>query len=137
MANGTDKTDKALQAAADIGKVVGDVVVGLIQNKTQKDFNKAQIKAMENDSRLKQLSDSQRLALDTAISKAVNDTARLRIYNEVLSSLGVAEIESTGKIYEQKIKIAAAPQKTMTYIVVGVGAILIISTVLIIRKKQQ
>ena len=124
-------TGDLIQAA---GKLVGDVVVGAMQTKTQRDFNKAKIEQMASDSRLKLLTDSQRLALDKQIANAVNDTAKLRIYDEALSKLGVAAIETSGEIYKEKIKAAAAPDKTMIYITVGIGAALIVASVYLLRK---
>jgi len=117
------------------GKIIGDVVVGLMQTKTQRDFNKAKIEQMASDSRLKLLTDTQRLALDKQIANAVNDTAKLRIYEETLSNLGVAAIESSGDLYKEKIKAEAAPNK-MIYITVGIGAALIIATVFLLSKKD-
>jgi hypothetical protein len=116
------------------GKLVGDVVVGLMQSKTQRDFNKAKIEQMESDSRLKLLSNTQRIALDKQIANAVNDTAKLRIYEETLSNLGVAAIQSSGELYKEKIKAAASPNKTMIYITVGIGAALLVASVYLLRK---
>jgi capsular polysaccharide biosynthesis protein len=117
------------------GKLVGDVVVGLMQTKTQRDFNKAKVEQMASDSRLKLLTDSQRLALDKQIANAVNDTAKLRIYEETLSNLGVAAIESSGDLYKEKIKAEASPNK-MIYITVGIGAALIIASVFLLSRKD-
>jgi hypothetical protein len=116
------------------GKLVGDVVVGLMQSKTQRDFNKAKIEQMESDSRLKLLTNTQRIALDKQIANAVNDTAKLRIYEETLSNLGVAAIQSSGELYKEKIKAAASPNKTMIYITVGIGAALLVASVYLLRK---
>lgn len=116
------------------GRLVGDVVVGFMQSKTQRDFNKAKIQQMESDSRLKLLTNTQRIALDKEIANAVNDTAKLRIYEETLSNLGVASIQTSGEIYKEKIKAAAAPNKTIIYITVGIGAALLVATVYLLRK---
>jgi hypothetical protein len=131
MAKNANVVSAVAQAA---GRLVGDVVVGAMQSKTQRDFNKAKIEQMASDSRLKLLTDTQRLALDKQIANAVNDTAKLRIYEETLSNLGVAAIQSSGDLYKEKIKAAASPNKTMIYITVGIGAALLVASVYLLRK---
>lgn len=124
------------QIATGIGQVVGDVAVGLIQNKTQKDFNKAKIEVLKEDSRLQALSADQRLALDEKIAKAVNDVAKLRIYQETLGTIGVSVIDSSASIYREKIKNDAIA-KTRGYFILGGIAALIFAGGLYIYKKNN
>ena len=124
------------QIATGVGQVVGDVVVGLIQNKTQKDFNKARIEAMKEDSRLQALSAEQRLALDEKIAKAVNDVAKLRIYEETLGTIGVGVIDSNASIYREKLKNESIAQ-TRGYLIIGGIVVLIFGGALYMYKKNN
>lgn len=127
---------KGAAIAAQVGQVVGDVVVGLIQNKTQKEYNSAKIAVMKEDSRLKALNDEQRLALDEKIAKAVNDVAKLRIYEETLGTIGVGVIDSNASIYREKLKSAGAAQ-TRGYLIIGGLAALLIGGAIYIYKKNN
>lgn len=126
------------QLATMAAQVVGDVVVGLIQNKTQKDFNAAKIAQLKEDSRLNQLTSEQRLAFDKRVANAVNDIAKLRIYQEELGDLGVASIQSTASIYAAKLQGDALLQKSKTIgtvVLIGGGALLLLGAVYLLRKK--
>jgi hypothetical protein len=119
-------------------QVVGDVVVGLIQNKTQKDFNKGKLEQLKEDSRLNQLSAEQRLAFDKKVANAVNDIAKLRVYQEELGDLGVASIQSTASIYAAKLQGDAQLEKSKTIgtlVLIGGGALLLLGVVYLLRKK--
>jgi mannitol-specific phosphotransferase system IIBC component len=122
--------------AAQVGQVVGDVVVGLLQNKTQKDFNNAKIAVLKEDSRLKALSQEQRQALDEKVAKAVNDVAKLRVYEETLATIGVGVIDSNASIYREKLKNDAIA-KTRGYFIIGGIAALIFGGALYIYKKNN
>lgn len=137
MATPTDiKNLQKAQLATQIGQVVGDIGVGLLQNKTQKDFNKARIEVLKEDSRLQALSEEQRLALDEKIAKAVNDVAKLRIYEETLGTIGVGVIDSSASIYREKIKNDSIA-KTRGYFILGGIAALIFGGALYIYKKNN
>lgn len=137
MATPTDiKNLQKAQLATQIGQVVGDIGVGLLQNKTQKDFNKARIEVLKEDSRLQALSAEQRLALDEKIAKAVNDVAKLRIYEETLGTIGVGVIDSSASIYREKIKNDSIA-KTRGYFILGGIAALIFGGALYIYKKNN
>jgi hypothetical protein len=126
------------QLATMAAQVVGDVVVGLIQNKTQKDFNKGKLEQLKEDSRLNQLTAEQRLAFDKRVANAVNDIAKLRIYQEELGDLGVASIQSTASIYAAKLQGDALLQKSKTIgtvVLIGGGALLLLGAVYLLRKK--
>jgi hypothetical protein len=124
------------QLAAQIGQVVGDIGVGLLQNKTQKDFNKAKIEVLKEDSRLQALNAEQRLAFEERVSKAVNDVAKLRIYQEQLGAIGVGVIDSTASIYREKIKNDSIV-KTRGYLVIAAVAALVFGGALYIYKKNN
>jgi hypothetical protein len=120
-----------------IGQVVGDVVVGLIQNKTQRDFNSAKIAQLKEDSRLQALSAEERLAFDQKVANAVNDTARLRIYEEQLGNLGVATIQSTASVYAAKLQGKTYDsQKIGNYVLIG-GGLLVVGTMIYLFKKKN
>jgi len=119
-------------------QVVGDIFVGLIQNKTQKDFNKGKLAQLKEDSRLNQLTEEQRLAFDKKVANAVNDIAKLRVYQEELGDLGVASIQSTASIYAAKLQGDAILEKSKTigtFILIGGGALLLLGAVYLLRKK--
>jgi len=124
------------QIATQIGQVVGDVAVGLLQNKTQKDFNKAKIEVLKEDSRLQALSAEQRLAFEERVAKAVNDVAKLRIYQEQLGAIGVGVIDSSASIYREKIKNDSIAKTRGYFVIAGVAA-LIFGGALYIYKKNN
>jgi hypothetical protein len=124
------------QIATGIGQVVGDIAVGLIQNKTQKDFNKAKIEALKEDSRLQALSAEQRLAFEERVAKAVNDVAKLRVYQEQLGIIGVGVIDSSASIYREKIKNDSIAKTRGYFIIAGVMA-LVFGGALYIYKKNN
>lgn len=124
------------QIATGIGQIVGDVAVGLIQNKTQKDFNKAKIDVLKEDSRLQALSAEQRLAFEERVAKAVNDVAKLRIYQEQLGVIGVGAIDSSASIYREKIKNDSIAKTRGYFIIAGVMA-LVFGGALYIYKKNN
>jgi hypothetical protein len=139
------KTANATKAASDLGKaqlatqigqVVGDIGVALLQNKTQKDFNKARIEVLKEDSRLQALSAEQRLAFEERVAKAVNDVAKLRVYQEQLGAIGVGVIDSSASIYREKIKNDSIA-KTRGYFIIGGIAALIFGGALYIYKKNN
>jgi hypothetical protein len=124
------------QLATQIGQVVGDIGVALLQNKTQKDFNKAKIEVMKEDSRLQALNAEQRLAFEERVAKAVNDVAKLRIYQEQLGAIGVGVIDSNASIYREKIKNDSIAKTRGYFIIAGVMA-LIFGGALYIYKKNN
>jgi hypothetical protein len=124
------------QLATQIGQVVGDIGVALLQNKTQKDFNKAKIEVLKEDSRLQALNAEQRLAFEERVAKAVNDVARLRIYQEQLGAIGVGVIDSNASIYREKIKNDSIAKTRGYFVIAGVAA-LIFSGALYIYKKNN
>ena len=134
-AKNASKLSGTAAAAAAVGQVVGDVVVGLIQNKTQKDFNNARIAQLKEDSRLQQLTAEQRLALDKKIANAVNDVARLRIYEETVGDLGVASIQASASIYAERLRSQSVAETRGYYILGGLAALLIAGTIYIVKKK--
>jgi len=139
MANPTPTDVKDLQKAQlaiAIGHLVGDIGVGLLQNKTQKDFNKAKIEVMKEDSRLQALNAEQRLAFEERVSKAVNDVAKLRIYEEQLGKIGTSVIDSSASIYREKIKNDSIAATRGYFVIAGVAA-LIFGGALYIYKKNN
>ena len=64
------------------------------------------------------------------IAAAKTDTDRIKIYEDTLAKYGVATIDSTASLF--KAKIDGTKQ---TLIILGFGTVLIIGTVLILRKK--
>jgi phage tail tape-measure protein len=124
------------QVAIAAGQLVGDVVTGWMQNETQKKFNNDRIAVMKEDQRLQQMSEEERLKFEERVAKAVNDVAKLRIYEEQLATLGVSSIEQSASIYREKIKndsIAA----TRGYFIIGGIAALIFGGALYIYKKNN
>jgi hypothetical protein len=75
------------------------LAIGIAQNETQKKMNKAVISNMQEDSRLKLLSTTQRAALDYRVANAQNDTDKLAIYEQTLGTIGSSINISTGNIY--------------------------------------
>jgi hypothetical protein len=130
------KSLQTAQIATQIGQVVGDIAVGLLQNKTQKDFNKAKIEVMKEDSRLQALNAEQRLAFEERVAKAVNDVAKLRVYEEQLGVIGVGVIDSNASIYREKIKNDSIA-KTRGYFIIGGVMALIFGGALYIYKKNN
>lgn len=124
------------QIATGIGQVVGDIAVGLLQNKTQKDFNKAKIEVLKEDSRLQALNAEQRLAFEERVAKAVNDVAKLRVYQEQLGIIGVGVIDSSASIYREKIKNDSIAKTRGYFIIAGVMA-LVFGGALYIYKKNN
>ena len=128
---------KKLSVFTAIGQVVGDVVVGVIQNQTQKDFNAARISQLKEDSRLQSLSAEERLAFDKKVASAINDTARLRVYEEQLGNLGVATIQSTASEYAAKLKgTTYDSQKIGNAVLIG-GGLLVAGTMIYLFKKKN
>jgi hypothetical protein len=130
------KQMQTAQIATGIGQLVGDIGVALLQNKTQKDFNKARIEVLKEDSRLQALSAEQRLAFEERVSKAVNDVAKLRIYQEQLGEIGVGVIDSSASIYREKIKNDSIAKTRGYFVIAGVAA-LIFGGALYIYKKNN
>ena len=124
------------QLATQIGQLVGDVAVGLLQNKTQKDFNKAKIEVLKEDSRLQALNAEQRLAFEERVAKAVNDVAKLRIYEEQLGVIGVGVIDSSASIFREKIQNDSIAKTRGYFVIAGVAA-LIFGGALYIYKKNK
>jgi hypothetical protein len=124
------------QIATGIGQVVGDIGVGLLQNQTQRDFNNAKIAVMKEDSRLQALSAEERLAFDKKVASAVNDVAKLRVYEEQLGKLGVGTIDSSASIYREKIKNDSIAKTRGYFVIAGVAA-LIFGGALYIYKKNN
>lgn len=135
MAQTSQNLQKASVAIA-AGQLVGDVVTGLLQNKTQEKFNNDRIAVMKEDSRLQSMSAEQRLIFEEKVAKAVNDVARLRIYEEQLAALGVSGIQNTAEIYKAKIKNESIA-KTRGYFIIGGIAALIFGGALYIYKKNN
>ena len=130
------KQMQTAQIATGIGQLVGDIGVALLQNKTQKDFNKAKIEVLKEDSRLQALNAEQRLAFEERVSKAVNDVAKLRIYQEQLGAIGVGAIDSSASIYREKIKNDSIAKTRGYFVIAGVAA-LIFGGALYIYKKNN
>jgi len=130
------KSLQTAQIATQIGQVVGDVVVGLLQNKTQKDFNKAKIDVLKEDSRLQALNAEQRLAFEERVAKAVNDVAKLRIYQEQLGAIGVGAIDSNASIYREKIKNDSIAKTRGYFVIAGVAALIFGGALYIYKKKN-
>jgi hypothetical protein len=130
------KQMQTAQIATGIGQLVGDIGVALLQNKTQKDLNKAKIEVLKEDSRLQALNAEQRLAFEERVSKAVNDVAKLRIYQEQLGAIGVGAIDSSASIYREKIKNDSIAKTRGYFVIAGVAA-LIFGGALYIYKKNN
>lgn len=124
-----------LGVAMAIGQVVGDVTTALLQNKTQKDFNNARIAQLKDDSRLNQLNEEQKLVLQKKIANAVNDVARLRIYEETIADLGAASIYASASVYAERLKAQSAAETRGYIVLAGLAALLIGGTIYIVKKK--
>lgn len=129
------KQSAQLGVATAVGQVVGDLAVGLLQNKTQRDFNKARLAQLENDSRLKQLNEEQRIALEKRIANAVNDVARLRIYEETVADLGAASIYASASVYAERLKAQSAAETRGYIVLAGLAALLIGGTIYVVKKQ--
>jgi len=126
-----------LGIAMAVGQLVGDLTVGLLQNKTQRDFNKSRLAQLENDSRLKQLNEEQRLSLQKRVDNAVNDVAKLRIYEETVSDLGAASIYASASVYAERFKAQSAAETRGYIVLAGLAALLIGGTIYIVKKNKQ
>ena len=118
------------------GQVVGDVVVGVLQNNTQRDFNNAKIDVMKEQIKAQSMSDAERLEFEKKVASAVNDVAKLRIYEEQLSKLGVTSIEQSASIYREKIKNDSIAT-TRGYFIIGGIAALIFGGAIYIYKQNN
>lgn len=114
---------------------VATITVGAIKNDTQKKMNAGIISNMKQESRLKLLNNSQRLALDTKIASAKTDTERIAIYSQAISQLGSTTIESTASIYAAGAKIKAQENYLTKSIVMASGFVLIGGAIYVLRKK--
>lgn len=132
----TSQNLQIAQVAIAAGQLVGDVVTGFMQNETQKDFNNKKIEVMKEDARLQSMSDAERLQFEERVAKAVNDVAKLRIYEEQLAALGSTSIEQSASIYREKIKNDSIA-KTRGYFIIGGIAALIFGGALYIYKKSK
>jgi hypothetical protein len=132
---GAAKASGTAMIASAVGNLVGDVVTGFIQDKTQKEYNNARIAQLKDDSRLRQLTSEQRLALDEKIANAVNDVAKLRIYEEAVSNLGVTSIETTASIYTQKLKNQSISETRGYYVLAGLSVLLLAGGIYIVKRK--
>ena len=130
------KNMQTAQIATQVGQLVGDIGVALLQNKTQKDFNKAKIEVLKEDSRLQALNAEQRLAFEERVAKAVNDVAKLRIYQEQLGAIGVGAIDSNASIYREKIKNDSIAKTRGYFILAGVAALIFGGALYIYKKKN-
>lgn len=124
-----------LGVAMAIGQVVGDVTVALLQNKTQKQFNNARLAQLKDDSRLNQLNEEQKLVLQKRVANAVNDIARLRIYEETIADLGVASIYASASVYAERLKSQSAAETRGYIVLAGLAALLIGGTIYIVKNK--
>lgn len=124
-----------LGVAMAIGQVVGDVTVALLQNKTQKQFNNARLAQLKDDSRLNQLNEEQKLILQKRIANAVNDVARLRIYEETIGDLGTASIYASASVYAERLKAQSAAETRGYIVLAGLAALLIGGTIYIVKKQ--
>jgi hypothetical protein len=133
-ASGTSSTSagggKTAAIAEAAGKLIGSLVNSFMANKTQKDFNKAQIKILEEDNRINLLSASEKAVLDFEVANAKTDTERIKVYEDTLAKYGIATINSTASMFKSKID-----GTKQTLIILGFGTVLIIGTVFLLRKK--
>jgi len=114
---------------------VATITVGVIKNDTQKKMNSGIIANMKQESRLKLLNNSQRLALDTKIASAKTDTERIAIYAQALSQLGSSTINATASIYAAGAKIKTQENYLTKSIVMASGFILVGGAIYVLRKK--
>jgi hypothetical protein len=131
------KQSAQLGVAMAVGQLVGDLTVGLLQNKTQRDFNKGRLAQLEEDSRLKQLNEEQKLVLQKKIANAVNDVARLRIYEETIADLGAASIYASASVYAERFKAQSAAETRGYIVLAGLAALLIGGTIYVVKKNKQ
>lgn len=117
-----------------IADMVANIVVGSMQNKTQKEKNEAELEIRKQAQKLNELTAAQKQALQIKIANAKTDTDRLKVYNETITALGGKSIESSADIFIAKINQNKFSSKLLI-LSIGIGIVLIAGTIYILRKK--
>lgn len=111
------------------------LAVGVIQNDTQRKANNAQIAIMQEDQRLKLLSQAEKQALDYRVANAQNDVDKLKIYEDTLASLGGSLNISTGNIYAAGVASKSQQNYIQKSMILAGGIMLVGGTIYQLRKK--
>ena len=114
---------------------VATVTVGVIQDQTQKKANNAAIANMQEDQRLKLLSETQKQALDYRVANAQNDVDKLKIYEDTLAALGSSTNISTGNIYAAGVASKSQQNYLQRSVILASGIMLVGGTIYQLRKK--
>lgn len=114
---------------------VATVTVGVIRNNTQKKINNATITAMQEDTRLKLLSTTQKQALDYRIANAQTDTDRLKAYEDALASVSGSAMTAIGSIYAAGVASKSQQNYLQKSVLLAGGIMLIGGTLYQLRKK--
>lgn len=119
----------AIGAAATIG-------VGIMKNNTQQTLNSAKIQALQDDSRTKLLSATEKNALNTKIANAATDTERLKILADTLASLGGASTSANAAILAAGVSSKSQQNYITNSIVMATGILFVGGTVGLMLKKD-
>lgn len=114
---------------------VATVTVGVIQNDTQRKANNSQIALMQEDQRLKLLSQTEKQALDYRVANSQNDIDKLKIYEDTLATLGASSNISTGNIYAAGVASKSQQNYIQRSMILAGGIMLIGGTIYQLRKK--
>ena len=114
---------------------VGTITVGVIQDQTQRKANNSQIALMQEDQRLKLLSQTEKQALDYRVANAQNDIDKLKIYEDTLAALGASTNISTGNIYAAGVSSRSQQNYLQRSVILAGGIMLVGGTLYQLRKK--
>jgi hypothetical protein len=112
------------------------IAVGVIQDGTQRKANNAAIANMQEDQRLKLLSEAQRQALDYRVANAQNDVDKLKIYEDTLASIGGSTRISLGNVYAAGVASKSQQNYIQRSIILAGGIMLVGGTLYQLRKKS-
>jgi hypothetical protein len=115
---------------------VATVTVGVIQDGTQRKANNAAIANMQEDQRLKLLSQAEKQALDYRVANAQNDVDKLKIYEDTLATLGASTNNSTGMIYAAGVASKSQQNYIQRSMILAGGIMLVGGTLYQLRKKS-
>jgi hypothetical protein len=130
-----EKNSGLSELAKPIADMVATIIVGSMNDKTQRQKNEAEAEIKRQAQRLNELSDAKLQALKIRIANANTDTERLKIYNETITELGGKSIESSADVLIASLQNKNKEKIITSLIVLSVGIILIGATIYISRKK--
>lgn len=122
-------------AAAGIG-AAATIGTGIMKNNTQRAFNEAKIKSLQEDSATKRLTATEKNALAAKVANAATDTERIKILSDTLSRLGGATTDANAAILSAGVTAKAQQNYITNSIVMATGILLVGGTVGLMLKKD-